>query len=74
MGSLFTSLQDSVANEEAYTKLGLYCAEICTALDRGVDGKGLDDLSRSVHEAISQLTTWVKPEMYDLDEIGRAHV
>ena len=66
-------LQDFVVNEEDYTELGLYCAEICTVLGRGVNGKSLDDLDRSVREAINQLTTWVEPEMYDLDGLPMIH-
>ena len=63
------SLQDSIANEEDYVELGLHCADICKAIDRGMNGKRLDDLSRSVCEAINQLTTWVQPEMYGLATI-----
>ena len=58
------SLQDFIANEEDYVELGLYCAEICKAIDRGMNGKRLDDLSRSVCEAINQLTTWVQLDLY----------
>jgi hypothetical protein len=47
-------------NEQDYVELGLNCANICKALDRGTNGKRLDDLSGSVCEAINQLTTWVK--------------
>ena len=43
-------------NEMGYVELGLACADICTALERGMDGKKLDDLSQSVSEAIGQLT------------------
>ena len=53
-------------NETDYVELGLACADICTALGRGMDGKNLDDLSQSVSEAIGQLTTWVGPAMYSL--------
>ena len=74
MGFQFTSLQDFMANEGAYAKLGLYCADICTALGRGVDGKSLNDLSRSVCEAINQLTVWVEPEMYELDDLPMIHL
>ena len=63
---LLTSLQDFIANEEDYVELGLHCADICKAIDRGMNGKGLDDLSRSVCEAINQLTTWVQLGMYGL--------
>jgi len=44
-------------NERDYVELGLGCADICRALDRGMNGKKLDDLSQSVCEAINQLTT-----------------
>ena len=64
MGFLLTSLQDFIANEEDYVELGLHCADICKAIDRGMNGKRLDDLSQSVCEAINQLTTWVQLEMY----------
>ena len=43
-------------NEEDYVELGLNCADICRALDRGTNGKKLDDLNPSVREAINQLT------------------
>ena len=54
--SRFTRNQDSMANESDYVELGLACADVCKALDRGMNGKKLDDLSRSVREAIEQLT------------------
>ena len=54
-------------NEHEYVELGLSCADICRALDRGMNGKKLEDLSQSVCEAINQLTTWVKPMMHGLD-------
>jgi len=44
-------------NEMDYIELGLACAEVCTALDRGLNGKKLNDLNNSVCEAINQLTT-----------------
>ena len=43
-------------NKMDYVELGLACAEVCIALDRGLSGKKPDDLSNSVHEAIGQLT------------------
>ena len=46
-----------MANELDYVELGLNCADICKALDRGMNGKRLGDLSQSVCEAIAQLTT-----------------
>ena len=50
-------------NETDYVELGLACAEICTALDRGMNGKRLDNLSQSVCKAITQLTMWVTPQV-----------
>ena len=49
-----------MANEQDYVDLGLSCADICKALERGMGGKSLDDLSKSVCDAINQLTTWVQ--------------
>jgi len=44
-------------NRMDYVELGLACADVCTALDRGLNGKRLSDLNNSVCEAINQLTT-----------------
>ena len=55
--SKFTQNQDTMANEQDYVELGLSCADICQALDRGMNGKKLDDLSKSVCDAINQLKT-----------------
>jgi len=46
-----------MANQMDYVELGLACADVCTALDRGLSGKRLNDLNNSVYEAIRQLTT-----------------
>ena len=56
----FTYIQDSAANK-SYVELGLACADVCRALDRGTIGKNPDELSQSVCKAIGQLTTWVEP-------------
>ena len=55
-----------MTNEVDYVELGLGCADICRALDRGMNGKKLDDLTQSVCEAISQLTTCVKPMIHTI--------
>jgi len=44
-------------NQADYVELGLACGDVCTALDRGLKGKMMSDLSSSVLEAIGQLTT-----------------
>ena len=43
-------------NQMDYVELGLACADVCTALARGLNGKKLKDLNNSVCEAINQLT------------------
>ena len=49
--------QDSVANKEDYVSLGVCCGEVCQALGRGLEGRRLDELSKSVLGAIEHLTT-----------------
>ena len=44
-----------MVNEQDYVELGLACADICRAPDRGMNGKTLDNLSKSVRDAIDQL-------------------
>ena len=44
-------------NKADYVELGLACADVCRALDRGVNGGRVDKLSQPVLEAIGQLTT-----------------
>ena len=46
-----------MVDEPDYVKLGLFCADVCRALDWGMHGKKLDELSQSVHAAISLLTS-----------------
>ena len=43
-------------NEVAYVELGLSCAEVCEALDRGTNRRRVDQPSRSILRAIGQLT------------------
>jgi len=49
-------IQDSLINKADYVELGLACADVCRALDRGMTGRQVDGLSHSVFEAIAQLT------------------
>ena len=57
-----------MANKANYVELGLTCANVCKALARGMNEKKLDEISKSVSEAINQLTTWVKPAVHDFDD------
>jgi hypothetical protein len=56
-----------MVNKANYVELGLACADVCRALERAMNGKKEDDLSQSMSEAISRLTTWVKPVTHILD-------
>jgi hypothetical protein len=46
-----------MVDDQEYVDLGISCADVCKVLDRGLDGRRLDDLSQSVLKAIEQLTT-----------------
>jgi hypothetical protein len=45
-----------MVNEPDYIELGLFCADICQALERGMNGKKPEELSQSVYDAINQFT------------------
>ena len=49
--------QDTMVNREDYVELGLTCANVCTALDRRLNGKRLNDLDNSLRGVIEQLAT-----------------
>ena len=40
-----------------YVELGLTCADVCEALNQGVNRKRADQLNQSVLEAIGKLTS-----------------
>ena len=46
-----------MVNEQDHVELGLFCADVCRALDQATNGKKLDDLSQSVYDAINLLTS-----------------
>ena len=41
-----------MVNEIDYVELGLACADVCKALERGMSGRRANELSQSVFEAI----------------------
>ena len=53
----FMFIQDTAVKKQDYVDLGLTCADVCKALDRGLHGRQGDELSQSVREAIEHLTT-----------------
>jgi hypothetical protein len=52
---LINCVQDSMANRTDYVELGLACAGVCRALDRGMGDRRADQFSRSIFEAIEEL-------------------
>jgi hypothetical protein len=46
-----------MAKRKDFVELGLACADICKAIDRGMNGRQADNFNQSVFEAIEQLTT-----------------
>lgn len=53
-----------MVNELDCVESGLSCANICRTLDRGMDGRKLNVLGRSVGDAINQLNMWVEPAIH----------
>lgn len=50
-------MQNSVIDEAVYVNLGLARADVYGALEKVLQGRRVDELDRSVLEAIKQLTT-----------------
>ena len=50
-------IQDSMAKEADCVELGPTCAEVCLALERGINGRRQGHLNRLVLEAIERLKT-----------------
>jgi len=48
--------QDSIINKRDYVELVFDCADICTALNRGLKGRRRNELNQSVFQVIQQLT------------------
>ena len=46
-----------MSNRKGYVELGLYCADVCRSLDRGLSHRQADQFGRPMFEAIEQLTT-----------------
>ena len=46
-----------MVNDLTYYEIALGCADVCNALDRGISGRRVDELSQSVLVAIEKLIT-----------------
>ena len=55
--SQFTFVQGTVADKQDFADLGSYCADVCKILDRGLNRRHSEELSRSLLEAIEEFTT-----------------
>ncbi|KAF9791217.1 hypothetical protein BJ322DRAFT_435798 [Thelephora terrestris] len=56
---ILTTIKEFFANQQDYIDLGQNCVEICCVLDRGTKGKGTEQLSQLVRDAINRLETTV---------------
>ncbi|KAF9780512.1 hypothetical protein BJ322DRAFT_1164340 [Thelephora terrestris] len=70
-GVLLATIRDSGLNERDYFKLGLSCAGVCQALDRGLNGRRTDELSGSLLGAIETLTTTIATIQKEIVEQGK---
>ncbi|KAF9793344.1 hypothetical protein BJ322DRAFT_1034115 [Thelephora terrestris] len=72
VSTLLTIVRGSMnmANRTDYVELGLACADICRALDRGMNGEQADRFNGSLFEAIEQLTTTVAEIQSEVDKLG----
>ena len=52
----FAFIQDTMSNDRDYVDVGLCCADVRQVLDRGLNGRRLDELSPSVLSAIRNLS------------------
>jgi len=46
-----------VTNKKDFVELGQSCADVCDALYRGLEGRELDKINKSVLDAIGRLAT-----------------
>jgi len=56
-----------MADKTEWVELGLRYADVCRALERGINRRKRDDISQDGYEVISQLVRWVKPMMHGFD-------
>lgn len=52
---LLVMIKDSMVHEKDYVKLGLSCADVCQALDQGLEKRRINKLNESMLEAIEKL-------------------
>ena len=45
-----------MTNEPGFVELGIACADVCRVLDRGANGRQMDELSALALETIEELT------------------
>ncbi|KAH9028201.1 hypothetical protein EDB85DRAFT_1971335, partial [Lactarius pseudohatsudake] len=70
---LLTTIRDKMANDQDCVDLGLLCVSVCDALQRGTDGKKLEDLNGSVRDAIKRLEATVAKIRQRIDKVTKRH-
>ncbi|KAF9644519.1 hypothetical protein BDM02DRAFT_935257 [Thelephora ganbajun] len=73
VSALQTMIRDSTIDERDYIELESCCANICEALERGMNGRS-DELSKPVLGAIEQLTTTVAEIRKKIVKQGKRNV
>ena len=54
--------------DDQQSGLWLTCVDVCKALNKGVDGRRMDQPNQSVLGAIEKLATWVEPAISTLGD------
>ncbi|KAF9785112.1 hypothetical protein BJ322DRAFT_1108573 [Thelephora terrestris] len=72
--TLLTIIRDTMGNKRDFVDLGLFCAHVCDALNRGLGEFSTDELGKSVHEAIEQLTATIAEIKEKVDEKGKRNL
>ncbi|KAF9783129.1 hypothetical protein BJ322DRAFT_137268 [Thelephora terrestris] len=70
-GALLTMIRDSLANQQDFVDLGLACARVCKALDRGLKGRQSGNLSPSVLKAIEELAKTLAGIQSEIVKLGK---
>ncbi|KAF9778231.1 hypothetical protein BJ322DRAFT_1114477 [Thelephora terrestris] len=69
VSALLTVIRNSMAKRTEFLELGLACADICRAIDRGMNCRQADHFNQSVFEVIEQLTTTVSEIQRNADKL-----
>ncbi|KAF9780543.1 hypothetical protein BJ322DRAFT_1112537 [Thelephora terrestris] len=72
--ALLNMIRDTISNKQGFVGLGLYCARVCKALDRGLNANKSVELDDSTLQAIGQLKTTIDEIQKKVEEMGKKSV